>query len=72
MNPNENAKACRCGSRRKIMPATVALIALDILLANIGIWSLYTANIIWPILVVIAACAKMIGCKGCKCGEKQA
>jgi hypothetical protein len=71
MNPNqnENAKPCKCGSRRKIMPLAVALVALDILLANINIWSWYTANIIWPILVIVAACAKM---SRCKCGEKQA
>jgi len=43
---------------------------LVILLANVGVWSWYTANIIWPIVVIIAACAKM-GChKGCKCENK--
>jgi len=74
MNPNQNesAKSCKCGSHRKIMPLAIALVALDVLLANLGVWSWYTANIIWPIIVIVAACAKMGGHKGCKCGEKQA
>jgi|GEM_PF-1489460 hypothetical protein len=74
MNPNQNqnetGKVCKCGSHRKIMPLAIALVALDVLLANLGAWSWYTANIIWPIIVIIAACAKMSGCKSCKCQDK--
>ncbi|MDE2037707.1 MAG: hypothetical protein KGI69_00575 [Patescibacteria group bacterium] len=73
MNPNEgsnntngsNTCSCKCG-HHKLMPIAVMLIALDILLANFGVYSWYVATIIWPILLIVAASGKLCKCCGCK------
>jgi hypothetical protein len=47
----------------------VILFAVDFLLATLGAYSWQTFNIIWPILLIIAAGTKMMG-GSCKCCNK--
>ena len=69
MNPNEAPKTCKCG-HHKIMPLAIILIALDVILANYGVWSVTTGITIGAILLIIGAFPKLMHCKCC--GPKSA
>lgn len=64
MNPNDNAKVCKC-PHHKVKPIAVILFALSFLAVDFGWLSWSVFNIIWPILLIIAVCTKLGGCKCC-------
>ncbi|MGC9605257.1 MAG: hypothetical protein ABSF56_00655 [Minisyncoccia bacterium] len=65
MNPNEGPKVCKC-PHHKVMPVAVVLIAVTVLLANFNVFSWYVADIIWPILLIVAVWPKLCRCKCCE------
>jgi hypothetical protein len=48
------------------MPVAVVLIAVTVLLANFNVFSWYVADIIWPILLIVAVWPKLCRCKCCE------
>ncbi len=61
MHPN----VCRC-THHSMVPLMVALIGLAFLLGELGVLTMHTVNIIWPILLIIAGGTKMSR-RMCKC-----
>jgi hypothetical protein len=55
---------CKC-PHHKIFPLLVVLFGLDFLLGTLNVFSAYTVNIIWPIIIIIIGFMKMG--RGCKC-----
>jgi hypothetical protein len=62
---NNGNKKCEC-SHHSVIPALVILLALDFLLGTLGVFSEYTVNVIWPILLIIGAGSKLMSRK-CSC-----
>ena len=58
-------KKCCCPHHRVISIVAI-LIALDFLLVAFKVYSIDTAQIIWPIIVIVAVIFKMIT-RRCKC-----
>lgn len=59
---------CKC-MHHKIVPATVLIIAILFLLQALGVISMATVGILWPILAGAAAVMKMYA-GNCKCYKK--
>lgn len=57
----------KCGCcHHKVFPALAVLIGVTFLLEALGIFSMGTVGIIWPILLILAAGTKLFSGK-CKC-----
>lgn len=68
MDQSNDSKVCKC-PHHKVRGVAMALVALDVLLANLGTWSWQTALTIAMVIVIIAAIAKMFG-GNCTCCNK--
>lgn len=64
----EQGKVCGCG-HHKVMPILVILFALVFLMHALHIVGMGLVNVTWPILLIIAACAKMGG-RSCGCCKR--
>lgn len=70
MNPNNDtnngAKVCDhcgCGCKHHVVgPIAIILIGVAVLLETFGVLSAYATNVIWPILLIIAASGKLCRC----------
>ena len=61
----QNGNVCKC-PHHKMIPLLVLLFGITFLLGALGTLSAGTVNVVWPILVIIAALMKLS--KGmCKC-----
>ena len=56
---------CQC-MHHKIMPMLIVLLGLTFLSKELGIVSAGTANVIWPVIVILAGLKKLMG-NVCKC-----
>ncbi len=65
MNMCHACRHCNC-PHHKVMPAMIGLIALVFLAKALGIISAAATDILWPILLLIAAGTKLMSGK-CKC-----
>ncbi|MFA6100140.1 MAG: DUF5668 domain-containing protein [Patescibacteria group bacterium] len=56
---------CKCHS---VVPVLIVLIGVTFLLQVFGVLSAYTANVIWPILLILIGLQKLAGgmCKCCQ------
>ncbi|MEK7503668.1 MAG: DUF5668 domain-containing protein [Patescibacteria group bacterium] len=50
----------------KVMPMLIVLLGLTFLSKELGIVSAGTANVIWPVIVILAGLKKLMG-NVCKC-----
>jgi di/tricarboxylate transporter len=64
----DNKCGCGCHKGKGLKGIAIFLIGLTFLLANTGVLAMATANIIWPVLIMLVG-AKMIS-KMCKCCDK--
>ena len=61
---------CKC-PHHKVFPILIILLGLDFLLGALGVISWHVANIIWPVLVILAGLMKLGTKSGmCKCCAK--
>jgi len=63
-NVEMSGKVCKC-HHHKIMMIAVLLIGVVALVGNLGWLSPMAVGIIWPILLIIGAASKLMGCKCC-------
>lgn len=61
---SERENVCGC-PHHKMIPALVTLFGLVFLLGTLGVMSMGTVNVVWPIIVIVAGLTKMGGCKCC-------
>jgi len=56
---------CKC-MHHKVMPMLIILFGLTFLLKELGTLSVGTANIVWPVIVIVMGCKKLMA-GSCKC-----
>lgn len=63
-----NCKNCSC-MHHKMVPLFIALIGLNFILVNMGIYDEMMSAYIWPVLLTLIGLMKLMG-GGCKCCAK--
>lgn len=64
-NQSCSHQGCKC-MHHKVIPILIILLGLTFLLRELGTLSVSTASIIWPIIVILIGCNKLMG-GACKC-----
>ncbi|MBI4101612.1 MAG: hypothetical protein HY443_01440 [Candidatus Nealsonbacteria bacterium] len=62
---NNAQSNCKCVCH-KAVPVLVVLLGLTFLLKELGVLAASTANIVWPVIVIVIGFKKLMG-RACKC-----
>lgn len=68
MGDNMSCNACAC-MHHKMVPLLIALIGINFILVNMGIYDEMMSSYIWPVLLTLIGVMKLTG-GSCKCCSK--